>query len=122
MGGERERKEFSKVITAIVVVTFSLMAAGFIIFVCYEMHRQEDLSPVGFIGVPIIMIIAAVLKFYLKRAEAKSLTDLQWEMTRQETLFREKHPEYFIRGRIQTLDDGYDDLTQSYNDMTGGNG
>lgn len=96
------KREFSKVITTAVVVTFSLVAVAFIIFVCYEMHRQQDLSPVAYIGTGIVALLTLVLKFYMDRAAKKSDTDLEWEKTRQLTLFREKHPEHFTQGRVAT--------------------
>lgn len=101
---ERKKREFSKVITTAVVVTFSLVAVGFIVFVCYEMHRQEDLSPVAYIGTGIVALLAAVLKFYMDRAAKKSETDLKWEETKRLTLFKEKHPDHFTQGTLPVDD------------------
>lgn len=114
---EKPKREFSKVVTSIVVGLFSFVAVAFIAFVCYEMHRLEDLSPVGYIGVPIVGLLATVLGIYSSRAKAKSKTDLQWEQTKQLTLFREKHPEYFVRAG-----DPYSDTESISDEFSGGVG
>ena len=100
-----KKTEYSKIVTTIVVTVFSALAVGFIAFVCYEMHRQNDLSPVAYIGPSIAGILASVLGFYMWRAKAKSQTDLEWEKTKQLTLFREKHPEAFTEGLVNVVDD-----------------
>lgn len=107
---QAKKKEYSKVITAIMVSIFSALAVGFIIFVCYEMHRQNDLSPVAYIGPSIAGILASIIGFYMWRAKAKSQTDLEWEKTKRLTLFREKHPEAFVEGSVEfdDLDDQVD--------------
>lgn len=101
----RKRKEFSKVITTIVVSVFSTLAVGFIVFVCYEMHRQNDLTPVSYIGPSIAGILASIIGFYMWRAKAKSQSDLEWEKTKQLTLFRNKYPEAFTKGCINVDDE-----------------
>ncbi len=99
-----KRREFSKVITSIVVGLFSAVAIGFIVFVCVEMHRLGDLSPVAYIGPSIVGLLASLLGFYMWRAKAKSQSDLEWEKTKQLTEFREKHPEYFTPGKVTSGD------------------
>ena len=102
---DTKKTEYSKIVTTIVVAVFSALAVGFIAFVCYEMHRQSDLTPVAYIGPSIAGILASVLGFYMWRAKAKSQTDLEWEKTKQLTLFREKHPEAFITTSVMISDD-----------------
>lgn len=97
---DKKKTEYSKTVTTTIVAVFSALAIGFIAFVCYEMHRQGDLSPVAYIGPSIAGILASVLGFYMWRAKAKSQTDLEWEKTRQLTLFREKHPEAFVNASV----------------------
>lgn len=99
-----KKREFSKVITTVVVVTFTLVAVAYVAFICYEMHRLQDLSPAAYLSTGIVALLAAVLKFYMTRAAKKSETDLKWEETKRLTLFREKHPEHFTRGSV-TYDD-----------------
>lgn len=104
---EAKKKEYSKIITTVIVSIFSALAVGFIAFVCYEMHRLGDLSPVAYIGPSIAGILATIIGFYMWRAKAKSQTDLEWEKTKQLTLFREQHPEYFTTGDVDVEDDVY---------------
>ncbi len=104
-----DRKEYSKTMSTIVVGVFSILAIGFIIFVCYEMHRQDDLSPVAYIGPSIVSVLIAVVGFYMSRAKAKSKTDLEWEKTKRLTELREKHPESFTQGTVE-----YEDSTEVY--------
>lgn len=105
-----KKKEYSKVITTIVLLVFSALAVGFIAFVCYEMHIQQDLSPVAYIGPSIAGILASGFGFYMWRAKAKSQTDLEWEKTKRLTSHREQHPETFVEGLLNVTDD----------DITGG--
>ena len=100
----KKKTEYSKIVTAIVVAVFSALAVGFIAFVCYEMHRQNDLTPVAYIGPSIAGILASVLGFYMWRAKAKSQTDLEWEKTKQLTLFREKHSESFTEASVDVTE------------------
>jgi hypothetical protein len=94
------KKEYSKKITTIVLFVFSSLAVGFVVFVCYEMHRLNDLSAVEHLASPIVGIPAAIVAFYMWRAKAKSKSDLEWEKTKQLTLFRKKYPEYFVKGSV----------------------
>ena len=96
------KHEYSKVITTIVVAVFSVLAVGFVVFVCYEMHRLGDLTPVAYIGPSIVGLLATVLAFYMWRAKAKSENDLEWEKTKQLTALRNKYPEAFTQGEIDT--------------------
>lgn len=107
----RKKKEYSKVATTLILSVFSAVAVAFVVFVCYEMHRLGDLSPVAYIAPSLVGLLVLVLRGYLSRAKAKSLSDLEWEKTKQLTKFREKHPEYFTQGRVQCDTDTYDDLT-----------
>lgn len=102
-----KRRDYSKIITSIVVIPILVVAIAFIIFVCYEMHRLRDLSPVAYIGVGIVSLLSIVLAAYMWRAKAKSQCDLEWEKTKQLTLFREKHPEYFTQGKLNA--DNFED-------------
>lgn len=103
------KREFSKILTTIVLTVFSLLAWAFVIFVCYEMHIQEDLSPVADLGPPIVGIPAAIVALYMWRAKAKSKTDLEWEQTKQLTKLKEKSPTAFTRGGVGTDETIIDD-------------
>ena len=100
----KKKKEYSKRMTTAVLATFTILAVSFVVFVCYEIHRLEDLTAVEHLAGPIVGIPAAIVAFYMWRAKAKSKCDLEWEKTRQLTLFREQHPECFIRGDVETYE------------------
>lgn len=100
-----KKKEYSKIVSTVLLIVFCTLAVGFIAFICYEMHLTGDLSPVAYIGPPIVGVPAAIVGFYMSRAKAKSKTDLEWEKTKQLTLFRESHPEYFTSGAVEFEDD-----------------
>lgn len=100
-----KRTEYSKTATTIIMSVFSALAVIFVIFVCYEMHRQGDLSPVAYIGPSIAGILASVFGFYMWRAKAKSQTDLEWEKTKRLTLLREKYPEAFTESTVNVGED-----------------
>lgn len=103
------RKEYSKKVTTAIVAVFSTLAVAFIVFVCYEMHRLGDLSPVAYVGPSIAGILASVIGFYMSRAKAKSQTDLEWEKTKRLTLFREQHPDAFTEGSVEIIDNNTDE-------------
>lgn len=97
---KKKKKEYSKMMTTVILSVFTILAVLFVTFVCYEMHRLQDLSAVEHLAGPIVGIPAAIVAFYMWRAKAKSVCDLEWEKTKQLTLFRKKHPEHFIKGSI----------------------
>lgn len=99
------KREYSKIVTTVVLTVFSLLAWAFVIFVCVEMHLQGDLSPVADLGPPIVGIPAAIVALYMWRAKAKSKTDLEWEQAKQLTKLKEKHPTAFTRGADETIID-----------------
>ncbi len=106
---DKKNREYSKVSTTIALSVFSTLAVGFVAFVCYEMHLQCDLSPVAYLGPPIVGVPAAIVGFYMSRAKAKSKTDLEWEKTKRLTEYREAHPESFTEGTVN-----YDDSMEVY--------
>lgn len=102
---KKPQKEYSKSFTTIIASVVAIIAIPFLIFVCYEMHIQQDLTPVASIWQTIGWVVIAIVGFYMWRAKAKSKTDLEWEQTKRLTLFREQHPEYFIKGSVDVSDD-----------------
>lgn len=68
---------WSKVLTASVV----LLAYGFVIWACFEMHRLDDLSPIAYIGASIIGLVATVITAYMWRAKHKGLVEGDKEFT-----------------------------------------
>lgn len=68
---------WSKVLTASVV----LLAYGFVIWACFEMHRLDALSPIAYIGASIIGLVATVITAYMWRAKHKGLVEGDKEFT-----------------------------------------
>ena len=101
---EKSYREYSKAITTPLLTVLTTLAVFFVLFVCYEMHRLKDLSPVVYLADPILAVPAAIVAFYMWRAKAKSKTDLEWEQTKQLTKLKEKYPEAFTRG-TRTMDE-----------------
>lgn len=97
---DKPTKEYSKSFTTIIASVIAAIAIPFLVFVCYEMHIQQDLTPVDSIWKTIGGVVIAIVGFYMWRAKAKSQTDLEWEQTKRLTEFREKHPEYFTQGTV----------------------
>ena len=102
---DKPTKEYSKSFTTIIAIVLAAIAVPFLIFVCYEMHIQGDLTPVDSIWRTIGWVIIALVGFYMWRAKAKSKTDLEWEQTKRLTEFREKHPEHFTHASVDISDD-----------------
>ena len=103
----KKKKEYSKTMVTFLATIITTLAVAFIVFVCYEMHRMvtmgmpDALAAVAYIGPSIAGILVAIVGFYMWRAKAKSISDIEWEKTKQLTKFREKHPEYFTRATIE---------------------
>lgn len=68
----RSKIAFSKKMIAYVL----FMCSFFIAFICYEMHRLEDLSAVAYIGTGIIGLMATSVGFYTWRAKQSDMYDL----------------------------------------------
>lgn len=102
---DKPKKEYSKSFTTGIALVLAAIAVPFLIFVCYEMHIQQDLTPVDSIWKTIGMVAVAIVGFYMWRAKAKSKTDLEWEQTKRLTLFREQHPEHFTTGSVDVSDE-----------------
>ena len=82
---KKPEKEYSKSFTTIISLVLASIAIPFLIFVCYEMHVQQDLAPVESIWETIGWVVIAIVGFYMWRAKAKSKTDLEWEQTKRLT-------------------------------------
>jgi len=102
------KREYSKIMAGCVTATLCVLAVVFVVYLCYEMHRLEDLTPAQYIAPTILAALYLVVKSYMVRANQKSQSDLEWEKTKQLTLWREKHPEHFTQGTVntETIDEG----------------
>ena len=100
------RHEYSKIITAIVVGGFTTLAVAFIVFVCYEMHRLGDLSPVTYLGPSSAGVIGATVAMYMNRAKWKSQTDLQYEQVKRMSELKKEYKEDFVNPDTNFTDEG----------------
>ena len=83
--------EFSK----ICVSTAFLLSLAFIVFVCVEMHLQNNLDPVSYIGAGILLCLAIIVRAYMKRAYQKDLVQLEIEKTKKLSRLKEETGENF---------------------------
>lgn len=60
----KKKVPFSKLIIGFTVTICTL----FLVFVCYEMHRLKDLTPLAYIGMAVIGLYSSALGFYVWRA------------------------------------------------------
>lgn len=103
--GKRAKKftlphiEFSKLSVSVIL----LIAIGFLIFVCYEMHRLNDLSAVAYIGGGLIVCIGIVIHAYMKRAYQKDMVDLEIKKAKQLTAIKKKSGEDFVYDEIEDV-------------------
>ena len=69
---------WSKILTVAVL----LLVYGFVIWACYEMHRLNDLSPIGYMAASIIGLLATTIATYFWRAKHKDLVEQDMVFTR----------------------------------------
>ena len=91
--------EFSKISVAMAF----LLAFGFVIFVCYEMHIQQNLEPVSYIGAGVLLCLAIIVRAYMKRAYQKDLADIEIEKTRRLTEIKKEAGDDFVYERIEDV-------------------
>lgn len=91
--------EFSKICVSVTL----FIVISFLIFVCYEMHRLNDLSPVGYIGGGIIICLGIVVHAYMKRAYQKDLANIEIEKTRKLSALKKKSGDDFVYERIDDV-------------------
>lgn len=104
-GGKRAKQfalphvEFSKISVSLSFI----IVIGFLAFVCYEMHRLNDLSAVGYIGGGILVCLGIIVHAYMKRAYQKDLVDLEIKKTRQLTALKKKYGDDFVYDEIEDV-------------------
>ena len=96
----KQKKEFSKI-----VVTYTLiLSTVFLLFICYEMHRLGDLSPIAYIGTGIVGLLTIVIGAYMWRAKQKDLVYLEFELNKKILEIKKESGEDFEYNRIEPLD------------------
>ena len=91
--------EFSKISVSMAF----LLSFGFIIFVCYEMHIQQNLEPVSYIGAGVLLCLAIIVRAYMKRAYQKDLADIEIEKTKRLTAIKKEAGDDFVYERIEDV-------------------
>lgn len=91
--------EFSK----ICVTAVFFLAVSFIIFVCAEMHRQNNLDPVSYIGAGVLLCLGIIVRAYMKRAYQKDLVNLEIEKAKKLTQLKEEHGDDFVYEPINDI-------------------
>lgn len=89
---KRHFVEFSKLA---VTATF-LLVVGFILYVCVEMHIQQNLEPVSYVGAGLLVCLGVIVRAYMKRAYQKDLVNLEIEKAKKLTQLKEKHGDDFV--------------------------
>lgn len=86
-----------KMQTSKLIVYSSLaLSWAFIVFICYEMHRLCDLSPVAVIGTALVGMIAATNAAYMWRAKQEDYSRLELEKMKQLSEMKKKYGDDFI--------------------------
>ena len=83
--------EFSKICVSVAF----LLSVTFIVFVCVEMHRQNNLDPVSYIGAGVLLCLASIVRAYMKRAYQKDLVQLEIEKAKKLSQLKEEAGENF---------------------------
>lgn len=92
-----KRTSKQKTQTSKLIVYSSLaLSWAFILFVCYEMHRLCDLSPVSVIGTALVGMIATTNAAYMWRAKQEDYLRLELEKMKQLSEMKKKYGEDFI--------------------------
>lgn len=98
----RAHIEFSKICVSVAF----LLSVTFVVFVCVEMHRQNNLDPVSYIGAGLLLCLAIIVRAYMKRAYQKDLVLLEIEKAKKLSKLREETGDNFTYEPINdvTLD------------------
>lgn len=93
-----------KVQTSKLIVYSSLaLSWAFIIFICYEMHRLCDLSPVAVIGTSLVGMIAATNAAYMWRAKQEDYLKLELEKIKRLSEMKKKYGDDFISEELHEV-------------------
>ena len=95
----KKKTEFSK----LVVARTEILAWLFVAFACYEMHRQNTLEPIAYIGAGIVGLLSIVVGAYMWRAKQKDFADLEFEKIKKMAELREKKGDHVQNDTLQQL-------------------
>lgn len=95
----KERTAYSKKITDAVILLVYL----FVIFICYEMHINHDLSPVAYIGAGMVVMLAICVKAYMKRAYQQDLVNMKINQAKELSKLRREFGDDFFYENIEDI-------------------
>ena len=96
----KNKIQFSK----IVVIFVMILVGAFLAFICYEMHRQENLEPISVVGGAVVGLLASVVTFYMWRAKQSDMYNLEMAKIKEKSKLRAKYGENFVNETLE--DDG----------------
>lgn len=103
----KRRVPFSQLLVSTVV----LVSVGYIVWLCYEMHRLDDLTPATVMSTAVIGLLSVIVSAYMWRAKQSDLYELELSKTKEIAKLKEKYPNLEPQ-TIQIV--GEDNLQQNY--------
>jgi len=95
----KHKMEFSKKITIACVA----LAFLFILFICIEMHLQQNLEPVAYVGAGIVIMLGICVKAYMKRAYQKDLVTMKVSQSKELSELKKHYGDDFIYEDIDDI-------------------
>ena len=101
-GDKTKKVEFSKKVTIASVI----LAYLFVIFVCYEIHIQQNLEPIAYIGSAIVIMLSICVRAYMKRAYQQDVIHMKVDQARKLSQLKQEYGDDFIYENVEdvTLD------------------
>lgn len=91
--------EYSKICVAAAFV----LTAAFLIYICVEMHLQQNLEPVSYVGGGLLICLGIIVRSYMKRAHQKDVVNLEIDKTKQLSKLKEEHGDNFVYERVEDV-------------------
>lgn len=98
-GNKQKKTEFSKKVTVASVI----LAYLFVIFVCYEIHIQQNLEPIAYIGSAIVLMLGICVRAYMKRAYQQDLTYMKVNQARMLSELKQQYGDDFVYENIDDV-------------------
>ena len=99
----KKKLPFSKLVVILVVI----ISAVFIGFVCYEMHRLNNLDPVGYIGTSVAGLLTVVVTAYMSRAKKQGEFDLELAKMDKIVELQKENPDIDLSNLINNSNNYY---------------
>ena len=81
-----------------------LLAFGFVVFCCYEMHSLQDSPPIAYLGAGVLVFLGLVVNAYMKRAAAKDLANQKIYETKITSELKKEYGDDFHEGEVHDVD------------------